>query len=114
MTTPTGVKIVRLNVIPLVGGTVDGGWPQGHAAGENLHTLVELHASDGTVGAGSCFTSGTLIAGAVELLWPLLSGACAAAPEQVSEMLRQSTFWQGRGGAVEHAHGPGAGAAGRV
>ncbi|MFG0295247.1 MAG: mandelate racemase/muconate lactonizing enzyme family protein, partial [Maioricimonas sp. JB045] len=30
-------------------------------------------------------------------------GASAVQPERVSETLRQSSFWQGRGGAVEHA-----------
>jgi L-alanine-DL-glutamate epimerase-like enolase superfamily enzyme len=39
----------------------------------------------------------------VELLWPLLNGESAVEPERVSETLRQSTFWQGRGGSVEHA-----------
>jgi L-alanine-DL-glutamate epimerase-like enolase superfamily enzyme len=99
----TRSKLSRLHVIPLVGGTVDGGWPQGNAAQENLHTLIELHTGDGAVGVGSCFTSGMLIAGAMELLWPLLAGESAVQPERVSEKLRQSTFWQGRGGAVEHA-----------
>ncbi|HLQ46829.1 MAG TPA: mandelate racemase/muconate lactonizing enzyme family protein, partial [Planctomycetaceae bacterium] len=50
-----------------------------------------------------CFTSGKLVAGAVELLWPLLNGESAVEPERVSEKLRQSSFWQGRGGSVEHA-----------
>ena len=39
----------------------------------------------------------------VELLWPLLKGLSAVEPERVSESLHQSTFWQGRGGAVTHA-----------
>jgi L-alanine-DL-glutamate epimerase-like enolase superfamily enzyme len=95
-------RIERLTVIPLVGATVDGGWPQGHAAGENLHTLIEVQSDEGLTGVGSCFTSGALVSGAVELLWPLLAGE-AVEPERVSEKLRQSTFWQGRGGAVEHA-----------
>jgi D-galactarolactone cycloisomerase len=96
-------RIARVRVIPLVGGTVDGGWPQGHQAQENLHTLVEVHDTDGAVGVGSCFTSGTLVAGACELLWPLLEHESADEPERVSEKLRQSSFWQGRGGSVEHA-----------
>jgi L-alanine-DL-glutamate epimerase-like enolase superfamily enzyme len=95
-------RLTSITVIPLVGGTVDGGWPQGHAAGENLHTLIEVAAEDGRTGVGSCFTSGALVGGAVELLWPLLAGE-AVEPERVSEKLRQSSFWQGRGGAVEHA-----------
>lgn len=98
----TRPRIERVTVMPLVGATVDGGWPQGHAAGENLHTLIEVQSDEGFVGVGSCFTSGALVSGAVELLWPLLAGE-AVEPERVSEKLRQSTFWQGRGGAVEHA-----------
>ncbi len=33
----------------------------------------------------------------------MLRAESAVEPERVSETLRQSTFWQGRGGAVEHA-----------
>jgi L-alanine-DL-glutamate epimerase-like enolase superfamily enzyme len=43
------------------------------------------------------------VAGAADLLWPLLKGESAVEPERVSETLRQSSFWQGRGGSVEHA-----------
>src|SRR5829696_8292789 len=96
-------RIRRIEVIPLIGGTVDGGWPQGHEAEENLHTLVEVHTDDGLSGVGSCFTSGALLSGALALLWPLLRDESAVEPERVSEKLRQSSFWQGRGGSVEHA-----------
>jgi L-alanine-DL-glutamate epimerase-like enolase superfamily enzyme len=97
------MKIVKVDVIPLTGDTVDGGWPQGHEPEEDLHTLLEVVTDDGISGFGSCFTSGSLIAGAMKLLWPLLEGESACEPERVTEKLRQSTFWQGRGGAVEHA-----------
>jgi D-galactarolactone cycloisomerase len=97
------LKITGIDVCPLTGGTVDGGWPQGHAPQENLHSLVIVHTDEGLVGYGSCFTSGKLVTGAVELLWPLLKGESAVEPERVSEHLHQSTFWQGRGGAVTHA-----------
>ncbi|MGC8643564.1 MAG: hypothetical protein ACP5XB_27215 [Isosphaeraceae bacterium] len=97
------MKIVAIEVCPLTGGTVDGGWPQGHEPQENLHTLLIVRSDQGLVGLGSCFTSGKLVAGAIELLWPLLRGQPAVEPERVSELLRQSSFWQGRGGAVEHA-----------
>jgi L-alanine-DL-glutamate epimerase-like enolase superfamily enzyme len=97
------MKIVKVNVIPLTGGTVDGGWPQGHEQRENLHTLLEVVTDEGITGVGSVFTSGTLTAGALDLLWPLLKQESALEPERLSEKLRQSTFWQGRGGAVEHA-----------
>jgi L-alanine-DL-glutamate epimerase-like enolase superfamily enzyme len=97
------VKIVSVEVCPLTGATVDGGWPQGHEPQENLHTLLAVRTDAGLTGWGSCFTSGKLVVGAVELLWPLLKGESAVEPERVSEKLRQSSFWQGRGGSVEHA-----------
>jgi D-galactarolactone cycloisomerase len=97
------VKITALEVYPLTGATVDGGWPQGHEPQENLHTLLVVRTGEGLSGVGSCFTSGRLVAGAVELLWPLLKGESGVEPERVSETLRQSSFWQGRGGSVEHA-----------
>ena len=97
------MKIAKVLIYPLTGGTVDGGWPQGHEPAENLHTLVEVVTDSGLAGVGSVFTSGKLVTGAVELLWPLLKGETAFEPERVSEKLRQSSFWQGRGGSVEHA-----------
>jgi D-galactarolactone cycloisomerase len=97
------LKILEIDVCPLTGATVDGGWPQGHEPQENLHTLLIVRTDADHVGYGSCYTSGKLVVGAVELLWPLLRGESAVEPERVSEKLRQSTFWQGRGGAVEHA-----------
>lgn len=96
------MKIVKVNVMPLVGGTVDGGWPQGHEKKANLHTLVEVVTDEGITGIGGCYTSGALVSGALQLLWPLMAGESAVEPERVSEKLRQSTFWQGRGGSVEH------------
>lgn len=97
------MKITGIDVCPLTGATVDGGWPQGHEPQENLHTLVVVYADGVGVGWGSCFTSGKLVQGAVQLLWPLLNGESALEPERVAEKLHQATFWQGRGGAVTHA-----------
>jgi L-alanine-DL-glutamate epimerase-like enolase superfamily enzyme len=97
------MKIVAIDVCPLYGATVDGGWPQGHKPAENLHTLLIVRTDEGLAGHGSCYTSGKLVVGAIELLWPLLRGQSAVEPERVSETLRQSSFWQGRGGSVEHA-----------
>ncbi|TWU12360.1 L-rhamnonate dehydratase [Symmachiella macrocystis] len=96
------MKIVKVEVIPLIGGTVDGGWPQGHEPEEDLNTLIEVQTDEGITGVGSCFTSGSLVQGAMKLLWPLLDGEAAVEPERVTETLREATFWQGRGGAVEH------------
>src|SRR5580692_11482051 len=62
------MKIVKVNVIPLVGGTVDGGWPQGHEKKENLHTLLEVVTDEGISGVGGVYTSGALTEGAIGLL----------------------------------------------
>jgi D-galactarolactone cycloisomerase len=97
------VIITGIDVCPLTGATVDGGWPQGHEPQEDLHTLVVVHTDADISGYGSCFTSGKLVAGAVQLLWPLLKHESAQEPERVAEKLHQSTFWQGRGGSVTHA-----------
>jgi D-galactarolactone cycloisomerase len=97
------VKITHVTSIGLRGGTVDGGWPDGHQSEENLHTLIEVRTDEGLVGLGSCFTSRALIEGSLELLRQFIVGQDALQPERLSETLRQKTFWQGRGGAVEHA-----------
>ncbi len=97
------MKIASLDICPLTGATVDGGWPQDYEQPENLHTLVIVRSDEGLVGYGSCYTSGKLVAGAVQLLWPWLRGESALEPERVAEKLHQSSFWQGRGGAVTHA-----------
>ncbi|MDE2507979.1 MAG: mandelate racemase/muconate lactonizing enzyme family protein, partial [Planctomycetota bacterium] len=91
------MRILSIEVYPLSGGTVDGGWPQGHEPQENLHTLLIVRTDADLLGFGSCFTSGKLVVGALELLWPLLKGESAVMPERVSETLRQASFWQGRG-----------------
>jgi len=97
------MKIVEVNIIGLSGGTVDGGWPQGNQPEQDLNTLVEVVTDEGLSGVGSCMTSKSLIQSAVQLLRPHLIGERADEPMRVTEKLRQSHFWQGRGGAVEHA-----------
>src|SRR5690606_8565178 len=97
------MKIADIRLHRLIGGTVDGGWPEGHEPEDDLHTLVEVVTDEGLIGVGSIFTSYGLAAAAVEFLRPLWEGECALEPERVSEKMRQSCFWQGRGGTVEHA-----------
>src|SRR3954447_15100030 len=97
------MKIVDIRIIGLTGGAVDGGWPQGNKPEEDLNTLVEVVTDEGLVGVGSCMTSKSLVSAGVALLRPHLLGERADEPARVTEKLRQSTFWQGRGGAVEHA-----------
>src|SRR5438045_2157506 len=97
------MKIVDIRITGLTGGTVDGGWPQGNKPEEDLNTLVEVLTDEGLAGIGSAMTSKSLVQAGVQLLRPHLIGERPDEPARVTEKLRQSTFWQGRGGAVEHA-----------
>src|SRR5437773_3330953 len=97
------MKITDVRLTGLSGGTVDGGWPGGMKPEEDLNTIVEVLTDEGLSGVGSAMTSKALVAAAVKLLRPHLIGERGDEPARVSEKLRQSTFWQGRGGAVEHA-----------
>ncbi len=97
------MTIADLRLTGLTGGTVEGGWAEELVPEDNVHTVVEVVADDGRVGVGSAYTSLALVEAGVKLLRPLLLGERADEPARVSEKLRQHTFWQGRGGAVEHA-----------
>ena len=97
------MKIADLRLLPLRGATADGGWDQGYDETENLHTLIEVITDEGVTGLGSIYTSEALVAGALGILRPLALGELAIEPSRVSEKLHQSTFWQGRGGAITHA-----------
>jgi len=97
------MKIVDVRLTGLAGATVEGGWAEELFPEDNLHTIVEVITDEGLVGIGSAMTSKALVAAACQLLRPLLVGERADEPARVSEKLRQHTFWQGRGGSVEHA-----------
>ena len=97
------MRIADLRLTGLTGGTVEGGWAEELVPADNIHTIVEVVTDSGLVGVGSVYTSLALVEGGVKLLRPLLIGERADEPARVSEKLRQHTFWQGRGGAVEHA-----------
>src|SRR6476620_1914444 len=96
------MKITTVRSIPLGGATHDHGWPGGTDPNVQYNTLVEVTSEDGIVGIGSCYTTRALVEGSLTLLKEHLLGESALEPERVSEKLRQSMFWQGRGGAVEH------------
>lgn len=97
------MKIADLRITGLSGGTVDGGWVTELKPEDDINTIIEVVTDEGLTGIGSAMTSKVLIAASVELLRPYLIGERADEPARVSEKLRQCTFWQGRGGAVEHA-----------
>src|SRR5438132_6510139 len=97
------MKIAELRITGLSGGTVEGGWVDDLKPEEDINTIIEVLTDEGLTGIGSAMTSKALIEASVKLLRPLLIGERADEPARVSEKLRQSLFWQGRGGAVEHA-----------
>src|SRR5580692_11806473 len=97
------MKITAIQLTGLAGGTVEGGWADELKPEDDVHTIVEVLTDEGVTGVGSVFTSKALVEGAVKLLSPFLIGERADEPMRVSERLRQNTFWQGRGGSVEHA-----------
>jgi len=96
------MKIAAVRTIPLGGATHDHGWPGGTDPNVQYNTLVEVVSEDGIVGIGSCYTTRALVEGSLQLLKEHLLGESALEPERVSEKLRQSMFWLGRGGSVEH------------
>src|SRR5262249_45534053 len=98
-----GMKIVDIRLTGLSGGTVEGGWADELTPEDDINTVVEVLTDEGLTGIGSAMTSKALVAAGVKLLKPLLIGERADEPARVTERLRQTTFWQGRGGAVEHA-----------
>src|SRR6266702_1278834 len=97
------MKITDVRITGLAGGTVEGGWVDDLKPEEDINTIIEVVTDEGLTGLGSAMTSKALIEASMKLLRPMLIGERADEPARVSEKLRQSTFWQGRGGAVEHA-----------
>jgi D-galactarolactone cycloisomerase len=96
------MRITEIRTLALRGATHDHGWPGGTDPNVQYNTLVELLTDEGLTGLGSCYTTRALVEGSLELLRPHLIGETGLEPERVSEKLRQSMFWLGRGGAVEH------------
>jgi L-alanine-DL-glutamate epimerase-like enolase superfamily enzyme len=96
------MKITAVRTIALAGETLDHGWPGGTDPNAQYNTLVEVETDEGLVGLGSCYTTRALVEAALAILKPHFIGASALEPERTSETMRQSMFWLGRGGSVEH------------
>jgi D-galactarolactone cycloisomerase len=97
------MKIVDVRVTGLSLGRVEGTWLADVGVQEDINTLVEVVTDEGLAGVGSAGSGKTQVEAGVHLLRPLLLGERADEAARVSEKLRQHTFWQGRGGPVEHA-----------
>src|ERR1700722_19281663 len=96
------MRIEEIRAISLGGATHDHGWPGGTDPNVQYNTLVEVRSDQGISGIGSCYTTRALVEGSLALLRPLILGESGEEPERVSEKMRQSMFWLGRGGGVEH------------
>ena len=96
------MKITAVTTLALGGATHDHGWPGGTDPNVQYNTLVEVHTDEGLSGLGSCYTTRALVEGSLQLLRPHLIGESGLEPDRVAEKLRQSMFWLGRGGSVEH------------
>jgi D-galactarolactone cycloisomerase len=97
------MNIAAIRAIPLRSRSAECGWEDDIAQSETIQTLVEVVTEDGLSGVGSAYASHSLVEAALRLLRPLCIGRSAIEPERLSETLHQTTFWQGRGGAVTHA-----------
>jgi D-galactarolactone cycloisomerase len=97
------MKIVQIRAIPLAARTSEAGWEDDIPSAETIQTLLEVVTDEGLVGIGSSYASHSLVEAALRLLRPYCLGESAIEPERLSERLHQTTFWQGRGGAVTHA-----------
>jgi len=97
------LKIREIRAVGLRGATPEGGWTEELQRDDCVHTLVAVLTDEGLTGYGSVFTNDALVHAALGVLEPLYRGENALEPERVSEKLRQSTFWLGRGGSITHA-----------
>ena len=96
------MKIKHISAVGLRDATPEGGWSEEIDKDECVHTLLAVHTDEGVTGLGSVFTSDALVFGALGVLEKLYRDENALEPERVTEKLRQHTFWQGRGGSIEH------------
>ena len=97
------MKIREIRAVGLRGATPEGGWTDELQRDDCVHTLIAVLTDEGLTGYGSVFTNDALVRAALGVLEPLYRGENALEPERVSEKLRQTTFWLGRGGSVTHA-----------
>ena len=85
------MRIHNIGIHRLIGGTVDGGWPEGHEPEDDLHTLVEIETDEGH--RGHALSTYPLKHGIREFInreaAPVLEGLDAMRPEEV----RRRLFW---------------------
>lgn len=96
------MKITKIEWTGLRGATPEGGWSAELQPDDVVHTLVAVETDCGLVGLGSCFTTSTLVRGALEMLEPFLLGEDPRQAEKLTEALHRNSFWLGHGGSITH------------
>jgi L-alanine-DL-glutamate epimerase-like enolase superfamily enzyme len=96
------MQIREIRAIGLRGETPEGGWSEELRPEDCVHTVLEVHTDEDLVGLGSVFTNDGLVRAALDVLAPLYRNENALEPERVSEKLRRTSFWIGRGGTITH------------
>jgi L-alanine-DL-glutamate epimerase-like enolase superfamily enzyme len=74
-----------------------------HTPDANAHVLVEIVAEDGSRGWGACYSFRDQIVGALNWIIRFVVGQDVREIERITETLQATTFWLGRGGAMNHA-----------
>jgi L-alanine-DL-glutamate epimerase-like enolase superfamily enzyme len=74
-----------------------------HTPDQNAHVLVEIVAEDGSRGWGACYSEQRQIVGALGWITRFVVGQDVREIERITETLFATTFWLGRGGAMNHA-----------
>lgn len=96
------MRIKDIKAVGLRDATPEGGWSEELDKDECVHTLIAVQTDEGVTGLGSVFTNDDLVRSALSVMERLYRDENALEPERVTEKLRQHTFWQGRGGTIEH------------
>ncbi len=96
------MRITDIKAVGLRDATPEGGWSEELDKDECVHTLIAVQTDEGVTGLGSVFTNDDLVRGALHVLQRLYRDENPLEPERVTEKLRQHSFWQGRGGTIEH------------
>ncbi len=74
-----------------------------HTPDANAHVLVEIVAENGSTGWGACYSQRDQIVGALGWITRFVLGQDVREIERITETLFATTFWLGRGGAMNHA-----------
>jgi hypothetical protein len=80
----SGVRIVKIAAVPLLGESPKGGWSAEIRREDSIHALIAVHTDAGIIGHGSVFTDGRLVEAGLKVLEPLFRGENALEPERVS------------------------------